>query len=64
MAQELRDSKVAILATDGVERVELDIPRGALLGAGAKTEVLSIHPGEIQARQFDMPVVRLPGRAG
>ncbi|MEV7126806.1 type 1 glutamine amidotransferase domain-containing protein [Streptomyces sp. NPDC093260] len=54
MAHQLRDRKVAILATDGVERVELEQPRGALHGAGAKTDVLSIHPGEIQARQGDL----------
>ncbi|MFF2438772.1 type 1 glutamine amidotransferase domain-containing protein [Streptomyces sp. NPDC058107] len=54
MAHELRGRKVAILAADGVERVELEQPRGALHGAGAKTEVLSIHPGEIQARQGDL----------
>jgi protease I len=54
MAHELQGRKVAILAADGVERVELDIPRGALFGAGATTDLLSIHPGEIQARQFDM----------
>ncbi len=31
------------MATDGVERVELDQPRGALHGAGAKTENGSLH---------------------
>jgi putative intracellular protease/amidase len=46
--------KVAILAADGVERVELEQPRGALYGAGAASDLLSIHPGEIEARQFDM----------
>jgi protease I len=54
MPRDLQGTKVAILATDGVERVELEQPRGALLGAGAETEVISLHPGEIQARQFDM----------
>lgn len=54
MAHELEGMKVAILATDGVERVEVDQPRGALYAAGARTELLSLHPGEIQARQFDM----------
>jgi protease I len=54
MEYTLRDRKVAILATDGVERVELEQPRGALYGAGAKSEILSLHPGEIQARQFDL----------
>jgi protease I len=51
---DLQGKKVAILAADGVERVELEQPRGALHGAGATTELLSIHPGEIQARQFDL----------
>lgn len=54
MAGELRGMKVAILAADGVERVELEQPRGALYGAGAASELVSIHPGEIQARQFDL----------
>ena len=48
MARELAGMRIAILATDGVERVELEQPRGALYGAGASTDLLSIHPGEIQ----------------
>ena len=54
MTQELRGQRVAILAADGVERIELEQPRGALHGAGATTEIISLRPGEIQARQFDM----------
>jgi protease I len=54
MSRALSGMRVAILAADGVERVELEQPRGALHGAGAETELLSIHPGEIQARQFDL----------
>ncbi|MGH3692646.1 MAG: type 1 glutamine amidotransferase domain-containing protein [Pseudonocardiaceae bacterium] len=54
MARDLLGKRIAILATDGVERVELEQPRGALYGAGAQTDLLSIHPGEIKARQFDM----------
>ena len=54
MARELAGMRIAIVATDGVERVELEQPRGALYGAGASTDLLSIHPGEIQARQFDL----------
>ncbi|MGP4056388.1 type 1 glutamine amidotransferase domain-containing protein [Mycobacterium sp. 4D054] len=54
MTQELRGQRVGILAADGVERIELEQPRGALHGAGAMTEVISLHPGEIQARQWDM----------
>jgi protease I len=54
MARDLDGMRVAILATDGVERVELEMPRGALYGAGASSDIISIHPGEIQARQFDL----------
>jgi len=54
MARPLEGRQIAILAADGVERVELEQPRGALYGAGARTELLSLHPGEIQARQFDL----------
>lgn len=36
-----------------MERVELDLPRGALYGAGAQVEVLSIHPGQLWAREWD-----------
>ena len=54
MTRELQGKRIAILATDGVERIELEQPRGALYGAGATSELLSIHPGEIQACQFDM----------
>src|SRR3954467_15564522 len=54
MSNELENQKVAILATDGVERIELEQPRGALHGAGATTELLSIHDGEIRARQMDL----------
>ena len=54
MAKELQGQKVAILAADGVERVELEQPRGALHGASAETELLSIHDGEIEARQMDL----------
>jgi protease I len=50
----LEGKRVAILATDGVERVELELPRGALYGAGAATDVVSPHTGEIQARQMDL----------
>jgi protease I len=54
MSHELDGKRIAIVATDGVERIELEEPRGALRGAGAQTEVLSPHPGEIQSRQWDM----------
>jgi protease I len=48
MADTLKGKKVAILAADMFERVELEEPRKALEDAGAETEILSIHGGEIQ----------------
>ena len=54
MSRDLIGMRIAILAADGVERIELEEPRGALYGAGALSDVLSLHGGEIQARQFDM----------
>ena len=41
MPNNLQGKTVAILATDGVEQVELIRPRKALEEAGAKTEVVS-----------------------
>ena len=46
--QKLHGKKVAILAADMFERVELEKPRKALEDAGASIEVISIHDGEIQ----------------
>jgi protease I len=44
----LKGKKVAILAADMFERVELEEPRKALEDAGADVEVVSIHDGEIK----------------
>jgi protease I len=48
MANELQGKKIAFLATDGVEQVELTEPWKAVEEAGAKAELLSINSGEIQ----------------
>lgn len=45
----LQGRRVAILATDGVEQVELVEPRKALDAAGAETQLISLKPGRIQA---------------
>ncbi|MGH2970134.1 MAG: type 1 glutamine amidotransferase domain-containing protein [Solirubrobacteraceae bacterium] len=57
MTNELQGKRVAILAADGVERVELEQPREAVQQAGADTELLSIHDGEIEAREMDLKPV-------
>jgi protease I len=46
---DLNGKRIAILATDGVEEVELEEPRKALEQAGARVELLAPKPGEIQA---------------
>jgi len=48
MAESLQGKRIAILATDGFEQVELTEPRKALDQAGAKTEVISPRSGEIR----------------
>jgi protease I len=48
MSDTLKNRRVAILATDGFEYVELTEPRKALDGAGAKTEVVSPKEGKIK----------------
>src|SRR4051812_40068545 len=49
MAAELDGMKVAVLATDGVEQVELDRPWQALEEAGAEPELVSLEGGSITA---------------
>jgi len=44
----LKGKRVAIIAADMVEQVELVEPRRALEEAGATTELISMEPGEIQ----------------
>jgi protease I len=52
MQQNLKGKRVAILATDGFEQVELTEPKKALEQAGATTEVLSPKSGEIRGWKF------------
>ena len=49
----LTGKRVAILATDGVEQVELTEPRKALDEAGAKTTLVSPKSGKIKGWQHD-----------
>jgi protease I len=52
--QKLKGKRVAIVAADMVERVELIEPRRALQAAGAETELISPKPGEIRTfNHFD-----------
>lgn len=54
MANELNGKKVAVLATDGVEQVELTEPVKALRQAGAEVHVVAPRSGSIQGwNHFD-----------
>ena len=55
MSNKLENRTVAILATDGVEQVELTEPRKAVEEAGATVRLLSIKEGEIQGMNHDKP---------
>ncbi len=54
MSNDLQGKTIAILAADGVERVELEEPRAVLTDAGARVQVVSLRDGEIQARNHDL----------
>jgi len=51
----LQGKKIAILATDGVEAVELTEPQKALQNAGATVDVISLKSGQIQGFNHDAP---------
>jgi protease I len=54
MPNELQGRKIAFLAADGVEKVELEQPRAAIEEAGGAVDLLSIDDGEIQAKNHDL----------
>ena len=49
MATELQGKKIAFLATEGVEQVELTEPWKAVEQAGGTPELVSLEDGEVQA---------------
>jgi len=51
----LKGKKIAIMATDGVEAVELTEPRKALEEAGATVHVISLKTGQIRGMNHNDP---------
>jgi protease I len=45
---ELNGKRIAILATNGFEQAELEIPRDRLKKSGATVDIVSLAPGEIK----------------
>ena len=58
MTQTLNGKTIAFLAADGVEEVEYVRPKQALEEAGARTELISLDDGEIQATKSDINPTR------
>ena len=48
MTESLKGKRIAVLATDGLEQVELTKPWQAIKEAGAEVELVSLTSGEIQ----------------
>ena len=53
MSKKLNEKKIAFLATDGFEQVELTKPWDAIKGQGATVELVSLESGEIQGVHHD-----------
>jgi protease I len=60
MAGELKGRTIAVLATDGVEQIELTEPVKALKDAGAEVKVVSDKDGEIQAFKHHDKANKIP----
>src|SRR3954466_10181025 len=59
MKQKLRGRRIAALAADGFEKVELTVPMHALQLAGAKVDVISLRHGRIRGVNLHEPASRV-----
>ena len=50
---DIKGKKIAILATEGFEQSELEVPKERLQEAGAKVDIVSLEPGEIWGWDHD-----------
>ena len=55
----LKGRKIATLAADGFEKIELAIPLRALRRAGAKVDVVSLRHGRIRGVNLHLPAGRI-----
>lgn len=51
----LKGRRIAVLAVDGFEKVELTVPVAALKMAGAKVDIVSLHAGRIRGVNLHEP---------
>jgi protease I len=57
---DIKGRRIAVLATDGVEQIELTEPARALREAGAEVAVVSPKTGAIQGMNHDKPADSIP----
>jgi protease I len=53
--KDLKGRRIAVLAADGFEKVELTVPVRALKAAGAHVDIISLRPGRIRGVNLDEP---------
>jgi protease I len=59
MRKQLKNRKIAVLAADGFEKVELTVPLKALKRAGASVDIVSVRRGRIRGVNLHMPAKRV-----
>jgi protease I len=59
MKQKLEGRRIAVLATDGVEKVEITIPVKALRAAGTTVDVIALRRGRIRTVNLHEPASRV-----
>lgn len=58
-AQPLKNQRIAVLATDGFEQIELVVPIKAYRAAGATVEIVSLRRGRIRGMNLHEPAGRV-----
>ena len=56
---QLKGRRIAVLAADGFEKVELSIPVAALRAQGASVDIVSLRPGRIRGVNLHEPASRV-----
>lgn len=58
-SRQLKGRRIAVLAADGFELVELSVPVAALRVEGAKVDIVSLRPGRIRGVNLHEPASRV-----
>src|SRR5690349_2936006 len=59
VGHQLKARRIAVLAADGFEKVELTVPVTALRAAGAHVDIISLRPGRIRGVNLHEPASRV-----